>query len=107
MTSGTPPSGVMTRSGTYGAGYEGWGAFDGTDSTLWLSNMYTSSVWLGYEGGGGATRGVTTYEIHCANVSCCEQRGPKNWPLQGRNGAAWVTVDTVSGQTGWYSNYAR
>jgi hypothetical protein len=107
MSSGTTPSGSVTSSGIYSSGYEGWRAFDGAEQSLWLSNMYTSSVWLGYQWGGGASRVVTSYEIRYNNGSCCEQRGPKNFTLQGWNGAAWVTVDTVVNQTGWYSNPVR
>jgi hypothetical protein len=103
----TTPSGIVTRSGIYTSGYEGWQAFDGTTATLWLSNSYTSSVWVGYEFGGGLSKTVTSYELKYANGSCCQQRGPKNWQLQGSNGSTWVTVDTVSGQTGWYSNPHR
>jgi hypothetical protein len=39
--------------------------------------------------------------------SCCEQRGPRDWTLQGWNGSTWVTVDRVSNQTGWFSNPVR
>ncbi|HEU4328161.1 MAG TPA: hypothetical protein VFS21_33805 [Roseiflexaceae bacterium] len=107
MTGNTTPSGLVTQSGIYGSGYEGWKAFDNSTSTLWLSNMNTSSVWVGYEWGGGITKTVTSYEIKYANGSCCQQRGPKNWTLQGWNGSSWVTVDTVTNQTGWYSNPNR
>jgi len=107
MTSSTLPSGTVTRSGVYSSSYEAWQAFDGTTSTIWLSNMYTSSVWVGYEWGGGALKAANSYQIKYANGSCCEQRGPKNWTLQGWNGSAWVTVDSVTNQTGWYSNSIR
>jgi len=103
MTSNTTPSGSVTASGVYTSGYEAWRAFDGTTSGIWLSTMYTSSVWIGYEWGGAATKTVTSYQVSYANGSCCEQRGPKNWTLQGWNGAAWVVVDTVTNQTGWYA----
>src|SRR5215468_9724189 len=103
MTSSTAPSGAVTQSGIYSAGYEGYRAFDGTTSTLWLSNMYTSSVWLGYDWG-GPSEVVTSYQIVYANGSCCEQRGPRDWTLQGWNGSSWVVVDTQSGQSGWYTN---
>lgn len=106
MTGNTTPSGVVTQSGVYSPGYEAWQAFDAT-GTLWLSNMYTSSVWIGYEWGGGAAKTVNSYELKYNNGSCCQQRGPKNWTLQGWNGSTWVTVDTVTNQTGWYSNPNR
>jgi hypothetical protein len=91
----------------YSSSYEAWQAFDSTIGSLWLSNMYTSSVWIDYEWGGGATKVVSSYEIKYNNGSCCEQRGPKNWTLQGWNGSSWVTVDTVTNQTGWYANPYR
>jgi hypothetical protein len=107
MSSNTTPSGIVTRSGVYSSSYEAWQAFDATTATLWLSNMYTSSVWMGYEWGGGTSKLVSSYEIKYANGSCCEQRGPKSWTLQGWNGSAWITVDTVTNQTGWYLNSVR
>ncbi len=107
MTSATAPSGSATASGIYGAGYEPWRAFDSTTATSWLSNMYTSSVWVSYAWGGGLGKTITSYEVRYANGSCCEQRGPKNWQLQGWTGSSWVTVDTVSNQTGWYANPTR
>ncbi|MBC8123426.1 MAG: hypothetical protein H7Y22_16505, partial [Gemmatimonadaceae bacterium] len=107
MTSNTAPSGTVTSSGVYDSTYQPWKAFDGTTSTIWLSNMYTSSVWIDYEWGGGASNTVNSYQIKYANGSCCEQRGPKNWTLQGWDGTAWVTVSTVTNQSGWYSNPTR
>lgn len=107
MMSNTAPSGTVTSSGVYSSSSQPWQAFDRTLSTLWLSNMYASSVWIGYEWGGGATRVVNSYEVKYANGSCCEQRGPKHWTLQGWNGSTWVTVDTVTNQTGWYATPVR
>ncbi|RYZ14236.1 MAG: hypothetical protein EOO70_07830 [Myxococcaceae bacterium] len=69
--------------------------------------MNTSSVWIGYEWGAGITKVVSSYEVRYNNGSCCEQRGPKNWTLQGWNGSTWVTVDTVTNQSGWYANPSR
>ncbi|AUX39972.1 uncharacterized protein SOCE26_013670 [Sorangium cellulosum] len=107
MTSGTTPSGSATSSGSYSSGYEAWRAFTDTFPSLWLSNMYTSSVWLAYEWGGGISKTVSSYEIRYNNGSCCEQRGPKSWTLEGWNGSSWVVVDTVTNQTGWYTNPLR
>jgi hypothetical protein len=107
MTGPSTPAGGATASGTYSAGYEAWRAFDGTTSTLWLSNMYTSAVWIAYEWGGGTSQTVASYEVRYANGSCCEQRGPKSWTLQGWTGSSWVTVDTVTSQTGWYASPTR
>jgi archaellum component FlaF (FlaF/FlaG flagellin family) len=107
MSSNTLPSGSVSRSGAYSASDEAWQVFDNTTATLWLSNMYTSSAWVGYAWGGSAGKVITSYEIKYANGSCCEQRGPKNWILQGWNGASWVTVDTVTNQSGWYSTPSR
>ncbi|WP_050433147.1 hypothetical protein [Chondromyces crocatus] len=107
MSGNTSPSGSVTSSGVYSSSYSPWQALDATTATLWLSNMYASSVWLAYEWGGGVAKTATSYQITYANGSCCEQRGPKNWTLQGWNGASWTTVDTVTNQTGWYGNPIR
>jgi hypothetical protein len=107
MTGPSTPGGAVSRSGVYSSGYEAWQALDADNSTLWLSDMYKPSVWIAYEWGGGIVKTVTSYDINYNNGSCCEQRGPKNWTLQGWNGSSWITVDTVSGQSGWYSNNKR
>ena len=107
MTSHTTPTGSVTSSGLYSSGYEAWRVFDGSTASLWLSNSNTSSVWIAYTWGGGTAKTVTSYDLRYNNGSCCEQRGPKNWTLQGWNGSSWITVDTVTNQTGWYSNFFR
>ena len=107
MTGPTTPSGTVSNSGAYGADYEGWKAFDADNDSLWLSESNTSAVWIGYEWGGGTAQTVTSYEVSYNNGSCCEQRGPKDWLLQGWDGYSWVTVDTVMGESGWYSNSTR
>jgi len=107
MTSASAPSGLVTRSGVYSSSYEGWQAFDATTQSLWLSNMYTSSVGIGYTWDGGASKTARSYEIKYNNGSCCQQRGPRDWTLQGWNGTSWVIVDTEAGQTGWYANPNR
>ncbi len=107
MMSKTTPSGIVTSSGIYSSIYQSWQAFDRTTSTLWLSNQYTSSVYIGYKWGGGDSKTVTSYEIKYANGSCCEQRGPQDWTLQGWNGSEWIVVDTRNNETGWYLNFSR
>ena len=99
MTSATAPSGIVTQSGTYGSGYEGWKVFDSSDSTMWISATYQTPAWIGYEFA-GAPRRVVNYSIRYVNGSI-RTRAPRNWTLQGWNGSSWVILDARSGQINW------
>lgn len=44
MTSNTAPYGTVTSSGIYGAGYEGYKAFDGDDSTMFIGDSLIQST---------------------------------------------------------------
>lgn len=99
MTSATTPSGVVSRSGAFDSTYEAWRAFDGSDSSMWISATFQTPAWIGYQWASGS-RTVTSYAITFVNGSLTT-RAPKDWTLQGWNGGSWVVVDTRSNQTSW------
>jgi hypothetical protein len=87
MTSATAPSGEVSRSGVFQnqTNYEGWKAFDGLDSTRWLSAISSSTsptnyiqymfvdsimvkkIYLFFENGWGATSHITRIKLQGSN----------------------------------------
>lgn len=104
MTSNTAPSGAVTTSGVFSTSYPAWHAFDGANSTLWLSETFETPAWIAYSWGSG--RFIETYDLVYTNGSITS-RAPKDWQLQGWNGSAWVIVDARSNQVGWSGNETR
>lgn len=104
MTSATSPSGVVTRSGVYSSAYEGWKAFDSSNTSMWISATYQTPAWLAYEW--SSPRTIHKYSISYVNGSITS-RAPRDWQFQGWNGSSWVTLDTRVAQTGWSGNETR
>ncbi len=104
-----PPASSVIRSGVYSPSYEGINAFDGTGS-MWLSNMRTSSVYVGRRLPDGYTQSnwLTGYRIRYTNGNCCTQRAPRDFRLEAStNGLGWTTLHSVTNQTGWTSGETR
>jgi hypothetical protein len=99
MTSATSPSGVVSRSGVYDASFEAWQAFDSSNTTMWISEVFQTPAWIAYQWGSGA-RTVTSYAINFVNGSLTS-RAPRDWTFEGWNGSSWNVIDTRSAQTGW------
>jgi hypothetical protein len=70
-------------------------AFDGSSSTKWLD--FSSTSWIAYQFGGGASHAVSKYSMTSANDE--PTRDPKSWTLQGWNGSSWVNLDSRSNET--------
>ncbi|AGC46580.1 hypothetical protein MYSTI_05300 [Myxococcus stipitatus DSM 14675] len=106
MTSATTPSGIASASSVFSSSslYAAWKAFDGNYS-FWLSAEGQTPAWLAYQFPEGP-KTVHRYAITYSNGSILT-RAPKDWTLQGWNGAAWVVVDTRTQQTGWASPLRR
>jgi hypothetical protein len=98
MTSATTPSGVVTRSGVISSSFEGWQAFDASNTSMWISQTFQTPAWIGYEW--TSSRLINKYSITYANGSILT-RAPRDWQLQAWNGSSWTAIDTRSGQTGW------
>jgi hypothetical protein len=105
MTGPDSPSGHVTRSSIIDPPYEGWRAFDGATSTLWISAIGQAPAWLAYEWTDGP-RTALRYAITFTNGDL-ETRAPRDWTLQGWNGSSWVTVDTRSGVGPWLGSEIR
>ncbi|WP_437305410.1 hypothetical protein [Sorangium sp. So ce388] len=99
MTGPTTPSGAVFRSGAYGSTYEAWKAFDADVSSMWISETFVTPAVIGYEWPGGIQT-VRRYALSFANGSLTS-RAPRDWTLEGFNGASWVVVDRRSNETGW------
>jgi Dual-action HEIGH metallo-peptidase len=99
MTSATSPSGLVEQSGVFSSAYEGWQAFDASNSTMWISSVFQTPAWISYQWSDGP-RTVARYAINFVNGSLTS-RAPRDWSLQGWTGSSWVTVDSRNAQTGW------
>jgi hypothetical protein len=78
--------------------YAGWHAFDAALNTLWISKQNATPAIIGYVWPGEPRRAVR-YAIHFTNN--ISQRGPRDWTLQGFDGAAWVPITQVTGSIDW------
>lgn len=103
----TGPSAAVTRSGVYSSSYEAWQAFDFSNTSMWISGVFQTPAWIGYQWLDGRTRTVTAYAITFVNGSLTS-RAPRDWTLQGsNNGSTWTVVDSRSAQTGWSGSSRR
>ncbi|MFX3647602.1 MAG: hypothetical protein ACE3K2_27340 [Paenibacillus sp.] len=108
MTSSTTPSGFASASGYFSTS-EAWQAFSDkpSGSMVWISNARTG--WICYRFNMPIV--ITKYTIlpPSDNTSVLT-RSPKDWILEGSNDTtngsdgSWVTLDTVTGTTGWEMN---
>lgn len=93
MSGFTSPSGIVTSSGDF-SGYPAWLIFDNSGGTHWVSS--TSTGWVAYE--------FTTAKIITRYVMSGVWGGqptsfPKNWTFEGWDGASWIVLHTVTGNT--------
>ncbi len=101
MTSNTAPSGTV---GTSGMSLQ-YGAFDGNLSGD-TANTSSNIDFISYTFGGGITKVVDAYWIKASSGSN-PSGAPSVWEFQGFDGTNWVTLDSRSGQTGWYVGETR
>jgi hypothetical protein len=94
MTSNTTPSGIVTASGIFQAGFPAWAAFDRSFPN-WLSNLPTG--WLAYEF--TTPKVVQIYQMQPAGNNA-PGSAPRNWTFEAWNGTSWVVLDTVTGNSG-------
>jgi hypothetical protein len=100
----TGPDGGVLSSGSYGAGYEAWQAFDGALGTMWISPESVTPAIIGYQW--STPQPLVRYAIHYVNGDIRE-RAPRDWTLQGFDGSGWTVLQTVSGQPPWLGNERR
>jgi RHS repeat-associated protein len=98
MTSGGSSSASSCLLGCANAGYSHGKAFDNIKDVWdgWVANNVQTG-WLRYDFGQAQT--VTRYAINARGASA---GNPRNWAFQGYDGAAWVTLDSRSGQSWTY-----
>jgi hypothetical protein len=99
MSSANAPSGSVQQSGSYGSTYDAWKAFDADPSSQWLSALNAAPATIGYQWANGP-REIRRYALSFAN-GALTSRAPKDWTLQGNNGAGWVVLDRRQGQSNW------
>ncbi|MCH9649588.1 MAG: discoidin domain-containing protein [Deltaproteobacteria bacterium] len=101
----TGNSSAVSTSGIFSSSYPAWKAFDGSNSSMWISQVWETPAWIAYNF--GSSRRVTQYSLNNTNGSLTS-RAPKNFTLQGsNNGFIWLTLDTRNNQTGWVSGTPR
>lgn len=96
---------AASTSGVFSSQFEAWRAFDGSNSSMWISEVFETPAWIGYDF--GSTRFVTQYTLRNTNGSVLVSRAPKDFEFQGWDGAEWLTLDVRTGETGWVSNQPR
>ncbi|MES2675868.1 MAG: discoidin domain-containing protein [Pseudomonadota bacterium] len=96
--------GAVTTSGNFDNGYAGWFAFDGSYSSMWISNTYQNSAWIAYQF--SINKRVDRYSIHFSNGSLTS-RAPRDFQLQALSNGTWITLDNRTNQNNWLGNEKR
>jgi len=102
MTSNSAPAPyVVSRSSVYNSTYEGWKAFNqtNTDNTdCWATVNGTTTGWLAYDTGRN-TR-VDYYRLASRNHTDGITSSPRDWTFEGsNNNVDWEVIDTQTEQT--------
>jgi hypothetical protein len=88
--------GAATASTNY-TSYPAANAFDDSASTAWITAWGTTTGWIEYAFAGA----VDVVEYAFMPRSTQLDRAPTAWTFEYWDGAAWVVVDTRSGETSW------
>ena len=97
---------AVSSSGIFSSSYKAWYAFDGSNSSMWISEVFETPAWIAYDWG-SSDRLISHYKITNTNGSSLTSRAPKEFTLQGWDDNRWVTLDTRTNQTGWVSGTPR
>lgn len=89
---------AYAASSTLGSGYGVALAFDGETASFPWASASGSSAWVSVTYAEAVALGG--YAIQARNDGFTNQ-SPAAWTFEGWDGAAWVVLDTQSGQTGW------
>jgi len=96
MTSNTSPSGTATGGASPTA--NAYRAFDRAYNTYEVPG---TTMTIEYDFGTGTIIGVYKINGRYSSGGGYEGQHPKNWTFQGSNGSGWVTLHTVTNETGW------
>lgn len=105
MIGPSTPSGLVLTSGEFNGSFPAFQAFDGSRTSMWISETFETPAFIGYEFADGP-RTITSYAINYVNGQITT-RAPKEFTLQGFDGNGWVVVDARSNETGWSGNERR
>lgn len=101
LTSNTAPSpNSASASSEYSSTYAAWKAFDGSNSSFWVTTVAgVTPCSLAYSFGSGNDKLVNSYAI----TSRPEGGGssPTAWTFEGYDGSSWNVLDTRTGVTDW------
>lgn len=102
MTSNSAPAPyVVSRSSVYNSTYEGWKAFNQTNTgntDCWITVNGTTTGWLAYDTG-RKTR-VDYYRLASGNHTNGIASSPRDWTFEGsNNNVDWEVIDTQTEQT--------
>jgi hypothetical protein len=98
MTGYTTPSGIVTSSSESGTDRAAWKAFDGNGGTI--AQVATANTgWIAYEF-------PVAIVINGYSWTTGGSENPRNWTFEGWDGAAWIILHTVTGNTGGYTSPA-
>ncbi|MCL1123732.1 discoidin domain-containing protein [Shewanella surugensis] len=95
---------MITTSGAYSNSYPASNAFDNNASSMWISSVWQTPAWIGYEFNQGEK--ITQYSIDYTNGSITT-RAPKDFQLQGSNGTQWYTLDERNNEVNWSGSEKR
>lgn len=86
-------------SGDYSEKYKASNAFDDSDGSMWISEVWKTPATISYTF--PEKKIVSGYSLRFSNGSLTS-RAPKDFDLQGSNdGVNWETIDVRRGETGW------
>ncbi|WP_421901314.1 hypothetical protein [Maridesulfovibrio sp.] len=110
MTAATTGGFTMSQTGSgtvVSAPWAAWNASDGDPSTTWQRSDGTGDA--GIEISGSFSDPVTRIDIQARSntTATALKRLPKDFTVKGYNGSSWVTLKTVTGETGWQSEERR
>lgn len=93
--------GYSSASTTYSPSYPPEDAFDDSVSTGWLAAVEDAPHWLQFDF--VLPKRILQYDIGAyPTTTNTDTRSLNSWVFQGsNNGTTWVTLDTVTGETGW------
>tara|TARA_R110000787_G_scaffold231327_1_gene338742 strand:+ start:3742 stop:4257 length:516 start_codon:yes stop_codon:yes gene_type:complete len=101
MTSNTAPSGTASAADET---YElAWKSFNNATGVGWTSLAVTGAIIYDFGSGNGFI--CKGYSLSAATVN--RARMAKDWTLEGANGGAYTTLDTVTGETAWSADEKR
>lgn len=101
-------NGIATES-SYVSDRAGARVFENNNTDYYNNAWHFSDAcpqWVQYDFGAGKERKIDSYKVYASGNGAAW--APKDWQLQGSNGASnWTTIHTASSETGWANGEGR